>query len=97
MCTMIVEQAKVWGCAKGGNGWFDLERVDVAYDHPFQARLEHALTIDFVNESQGVGARVAVELSPESARQLVRTILATLTRAEVGGWLDAHDPLEVHS
>ena len=33
--------------------------------------LEHALNIDFVDESQGLGARVAVELTPQSARKLV--------------------------
>ena len=34
----------------------------------------HALNIDFVNEAQGPGARVAVEMSVESARALVQTI-----------------------
>jgi len=41
-----------------------------------------------VNEAEGPGARVAVELSVESARQLVQTILATLERAEAGGYLE---------
>ena len=42
----------------------------MSYDHPFHIRLEHALNIDFVNEAAGPGARVAVELTPEAARQL---------------------------
>jgi hypothetical protein len=48
--------------------------------------LEHALNIDFVNPEHGLGARIAVELSPESARNLVRSIEAALARgeAEVG-------------
>jgi hypothetical protein len=41
-----------------------------------------------VNEAEGPGARVAVELTPESARQLAETILATLARAEAGGYLE---------
>ena len=55
---------------------------------PANAPLEHALNIDFVNESQGPGARVAVELSAEAARSLVETINAVLERAEAGGHLE---------
>jgi len=87
MCTQIVNQAKIEGCGKGAQGWFDLREVNVSYDHPFHVRLEHALNIDFVNEAQGPGARVAVELTPEAARELAKTILATLERAESDGWL----------
>jgi hypothetical protein len=39
------------------------------------------------NEAKGPGARVAVELTPESARRLVKAILAALEEAEVDGWL----------
>jgi hypothetical protein len=84
---MIVHQAKIEGCGKGTSGWFDLREVNVSYDHPFHIRLEHALNIDFVNEAAGPGARVAVELTPEAARELARTILATLDKAESDGWL----------
>lgn len=87
MCTMIVEKVKIEGSGKGLNGWFKLEQAYVSYDHPFDAPYEHALNIDFVNESQGVGARVAVELSEEAARELVRTILGVLDQAEAGGHL----------
>jgi hypothetical protein len=96
MCTQIVNQAKIEGSGKGVQGWFDLREVNVSYDHPFHIRLEHALNIDFVNEAQGPGARVAVELSPEAARELARTILATLERAESDGWLpetEEHTPV----
>jgi hypothetical protein len=85
---MIVHQAKIEGCGKGVQGWFDLQEVNVSYDHPFHIRLEHALNIDFVNEAAGPGPRVAVELTPEAARELARTILATLEQAESDGWLD---------
>ncbi|GAB4500157.1 MAG: DUF6295 family protein [Anaerolineales bacterium] len=87
MCTMIVEKVKINGSGKGVNGWFKLEQANVSYDHPFDAPFEHALNIDFVNESQGVGARVAVELSEQAARELVRTILEVLDQAEAGGHL----------
>ena len=85
MCTMIVEKVKVDGSGKGASGWFSLGQANVSFDHPFDAPFEHALNIDFVNESQGPSARVAVELSEEAARNLVRTILSVLDQAEAGG------------
>jgi hypothetical protein len=88
MCTMIVEKADVVGSGRGASGWFAVRQVNVSYDHPYHAPLEHALNLDFVNEAQGPGARVAVELSPESARNLVEAILAALGRAEAGGYVE---------
>lgn len=73
--------------AKGTSGWFQLEQANVSYDHPFNAPLEHALNIDFVNPSQGPSARVAVELSEQAARDLVKTILAVLDQADAEGHL----------
>ncbi len=88
MCTMIVEQVKIDGSGKGAGGWFTLRQANVSYDHPFNAPMEHALNIDFVDETQGPGARVAVELSVEAARKLVATVQAVLERAQSGGYLD---------
>jgi hypothetical protein len=87
MCTMIVEKVKMDGSAKGAGGWFKLEQANISFDHPFEAPFEHALNIDFVNESRGPSARVAVELSEQAARDLVRAILAVLDEAEAGGHL----------
>jgi hypothetical protein len=84
---MIVEKIKVDGSGKGTSGWFKLEQVNVSYDHPFHVPLEHALNIDFVNETMGASARVAVELSEKAARELVKTILAVLDQAESDGHL----------
>jgi hypothetical protein len=89
MCTMIVEKINVEGSGKGRNGWFKLEQANVSFDHPFHASFEHALNIDFVNESQGPSARVAVELSEQAARDLVASILAVLDQAEAGGHLSS--------
>lgn len=88
MCTMIAKQVKIDGCGKGVSGWFTLREADVSYDHPFNAPFEHALNIDFVNESQGPAARVAVELSVEAARALVETIQAVLNKAEADGFIE---------
>ena len=88
MCTMIAEQVEIDGSGKGREGWFTLRQANVSYDHPFNVPLEHALNIDFVNEAQGPGARVAVELSAEAARTLVATILGVLEKAEAAGHLE---------
>ena len=86
MCTMIVENAPVTGSAKGPRGWFKVRQANVSFDHPFSAPLDHALNIDFVDGELGLGERVAVELSPDSARRLVEAIGTALSRgeAEVG-------------
>ena len=78
MCTWIVERTPMLGSAKGPEGWFRLEQANVYFDHPYDAPLDHALIIDFVEEADRVGNRVAVELSEESARALVASILAAL-------------------
>lgn len=82
MCTMIVQQIKIEGSGKRDDGWFTLKEANVSYDHPFNAPFEHALNIDFVNEAQGPGARVAVELSAEAAQALVEAIQSVLKTAE---------------
>ena len=87
MCTGIVETAEVSGSGKGPHGWFKLEQVNVSYYHPSDAPLEHALNIDFVNQKQGPSARVAVELSPDSARRLVKAVLVALSK----GGLDMNE------
>lgn len=78
MCTWITEKAKVSGHGKGVAEWIRLTQANVYYDHPVSAPLDHALIIDFVDETAGPGARVSVELSAASARELVRAIQATL-------------------
>ena len=75
MCTMIVEKVALTATAKGaGDNWIKVDQANVGYDHPFRLPLEHAVTIDFVNESQGPGARIAVELTPESAQLLLEAL-----------------------
>ena len=88
MCTMIAHQVKLEGRGKQGADWFEVREANVSYDHPYDLPLEHALNIDFVNEAMGPGARVAVELSVEAARQLVKTIEAVLAQADQRGVLE---------
>ena len=82
MCTWITEKTAVTAYGKGVPEWIGLTSANVYYDHPVSAPLDHALIIDFLNEAAGPGARVAVELSAESARALVRAIEAALVAGE---------------
>lgn len=82
MCTWITERSPVSGSGKGPNGWFRLSHANVYFDHPYHAPMDHTLNIDFVDEAAGPDARVAVELSADSARALVRNILAALESGE---------------
>ena len=84
MCTYQTEQIKVTGSGKGAAGWFGLTDVTVYYDHPVHAPAEHSLNIDFLNPGQGPSARVAVELTAESARALATAIEAALASVPAG-------------
>ena len=85
MCTGIVENTRVSGSGKGPRGWFPLDQASVSYDHPDHTQAERAVIIDLLNGAEGPESRIAVELTPQSARDLVRAILASLSRGEGHG------------
>jgi hypothetical protein len=82
MCSYVTEKTTIEGSGKGREGWFQLSHATVYVDHPYFTPLEHTLNIDFIREGAGADKRVAVELSLESARDLVRCIEAALAAAE---------------
>ena len=84
MCTYLTEKVEVDGSGKGASGWFALSEATVYFDHPAHAAAEHTLNIDFRNPGQGPSARVAVELTAESARALAAAIESTLASAPPG-------------
>ena len=83
MCTSIVEVVAAEGAGKGEAGWFALTHSVVSYDHPHHALLEEAITIDFVNRGLGPGARVAVELTLEAAKELNGALARAIAAAEI--------------
>ena len=84
MCTSIVEIVDADGAGKGEDGeWFKLTHAVVSYDHPHHALLEEAITIDFVNRAMGPGARVAAELTLESAKELSAALQRAIAQAEI--------------
>jgi hypothetical protein len=82
MCTYATLHADVDGSAKGPNGsWFHVTDATVYFDHPVHAMAEHTLNIDFADPSRGPSARVALELSAASARELLIAIQGALASA----------------
>src|SRR6185437_3013644 len=67
MCTYTTERIAVTGSAKGPQGWFRATTVSVYYDHPVHAQAAHSLNIDFLAPDQGPSARVALELTADTA------------------------------
>ena len=78
MCTYNTEKIEVSGSGKGAGGWFSLTDATVYFDHPVHAMADHTLNIDFLNPDRGPAARVAVELTADSARALAAAIEAAL-------------------
>jgi hypothetical protein len=84
MCTYITEKVEISGSAKAAAGWFTVTDGSVYLDHPVHAPFGHTLNIDFLAPELGPSARVAVELSQESARALAKAIQAVLDAAPPG-------------
>jgi hypothetical protein len=82
MCTYATVKTTLQGSAKGpGGSWFHVTDGVVYFDHPVHAMADHTLNIDFANPDKGPDARVAVELTAASARELVAAIEAALDSA----------------
>jgi hypothetical protein len=85
MCSYLTVPTDIAGSAKGAQGWFRVTSAQVYFDHPFHAPFDHTLNIDFADPAKGAGARVAVELSADSARRLVDSITQALAAAGAAG------------
>jgi uncharacterized protein DUF6295 len=97
MCTSIVEIVTAAGAGKTGDGWIELTHSVVSYDHPHHALLEEAITIDFVNRALGPGARIAVELTLESAKELSGALARAVAAAEIEEGARLRAPLTMPS
>lgn len=79
MCTYATTVADITGSAKGPGGqWFPISRATAYFDHPVHAMADHTLNIDLADPSRGPSARIALELTATSARQLMAAIQAAL-------------------
>lgn len=84
MCTYRTERIAISGSGKGAQGWFRLTDATVYFDHPVHAPADHTLNVDFLNPAEGPSARVAVELTAESARALAEAIVTALAAPPTG-------------
>lgn len=91
MCSYETQAIDVVGSGKGRQGWFSLSTATAYYDHPVHAFADHTLNIDFAAPEQGPSARVAVELTAESAVRLVTALADALVDvpASLSGLSDA--------
>jgi hypothetical protein len=81
MCTYATAQSYVSGRAKGPNGgWFRVSRSTTYFDHPAHTLADHTLNLDFADPERGPAARLALELTADSAQLLVNDILTALGR-----------------
>src|SRR5262245_50066108 len=82
MCTSIIELARAEGMGKRGDEWFPLTQTVVAYDHARHAPLGDVITLDFFNTKLDPGARAAVELTLETAKELRAALDRAIAAAE---------------
>lgn len=82
MCTSIVEIIPAEGMAKRGAEWFALTQAVVAYDHARHAPLADVITLDFINAGLDAGARAGIELTLDSAKELLAALERAITAAE---------------
>jgi hypothetical protein len=84
MCTYVTHKIEIDGSGKGAAGWFRVTDASVYVDHPVHAPYAHTVNIDFLNPERGPSARVALELTEESALELVAAIQQALASAPAG-------------
>lgn len=83
MCEMgPVTKVAVTGSGKGGLGWVLVDEARVYADHPFKAEVDHAVMIDVLNTEAGISSRVALELTPESAKALAYALLEVAGKSQ---------------
>ena len=84
MCTYLTEKIAVDGSGKGATGWFAGTEAIVYVDHPVHARYGHTVNIHVLNPALGPSARVALELTEETALALAAAIQRALASAPAG-------------
>jgi hypothetical protein len=85
VCTYLTDTLQIAGSGKGPGGqWLRVTDASVYFDHPVHAGFEHTLNVDLRDPARGPSARIALELSASSARQLADAILHMLDTAPAG-------------
>ena len=74
MCTMISQKAIVKGSGKKTNNWIPIDSCDIYYDHSTYVDCEHSITLSFKNEMNPIDSRITVEITAESAQDIIKKI-----------------------
>jgi RES domain-containing protein len=82
VCTYATQRIEVRGSGKAGSRWEPLMRASVYLDHPYATALEHTLNVDLFTDGEARSRHIALELSPESARELIDAVSRALAEAE---------------
>ena len=77
-----VQRVDLVGSTKAASAWTPVGEATVYYDHPVHTFADHTLNIDVRRPADGPSARVAIELTSASARDLAETILRVLDGQE---------------
>tara|TARA_Y100000768_G_scaffold388534_1_gene385013 strand:+ start:3599 stop:3847 length:249 start_codon:yes stop_codon:yes gene_type:complete len=77
---MISEKADVKGSGKKTTNWIPLDSCDIYYDHSTYVDCEHSITLSFKNEMNPIDSRITVEITPESAKDIINKINAALEK-----------------
>ena len=80
MCTMIAEKAKVKGSGKKIKSWIPLDSCDIYYDHSTYVDCEHYITLSFKNDMNPIDSRISVEITPESALDIIEKLNIALNK-----------------
>jgi len=84
VCTYLTEEIPVDGSGKGARGWFGASKALVYVDHPVHAQYGHTVNIDVLNPQLEPSARVALELTEETALALAEAIQRAIRSAPAG-------------
>tara|TARA_Y100001970_G_scaffold1130_1_gene1321 strand:- start:6160 stop:6408 length:249 start_codon:yes stop_codon:yes gene_type:complete len=77
---MISEKANVKGSGKKSNNWIPLDSCDIYYDHSTYVDCEHSITLSFKNQMNPIDSRITVEITPESAKDMMDKIKIALEK-----------------
>ena len=82
---MLIEKTNVQGSGKGSKGWFKFSQVFFWYVDHSDLHMDYSINIDFIQEVEENNKRIAIELTPESAKKLIETISKSLKKGSEMG------------
>ena len=86
--TEVTDHVHCRDRSRGGHGkardeWFPLTQAVVVYDHARHAPLADVITLDFINAGLEPGVPAGIELTLETAKELLAALERAITAAEL--------------